>query len=275
MVWAGAIAEILRASVGLGSRDVTVRPADSISAWKFGLFGVKVAFARYAPRTSGMSRRTRQILFALNLLLLAGFSLACIASQFVGFSVAILGGGRGYVFDTVRGEISLWTAPIANTPKQPVRYMFYNSLDSFTVAEIFDAPRNPVDRAWVGFGFGYARSSDLYYGPPVPAGHFAHVAVAPYWFLIALSSVWPVLRIVRRLDAQRTQRRLSLGLCTTCGYDLRATSMRCPGCGSNSPYVATSLPPAPLIAASTPVETDFHSAHPRFVQAASRTQLVR
>lgn len=216
-----------------------------------------------------MSHRTRQILFGVNLVLLAALSVACIASQFVGFSLAVVGGGRGAVLDTVRGEISVWIAPVSVTPKQAVRYMFYNSLDSFTVAEIFEAPKNPVDRSWTGFGFGYARSSDLYYGPPVPAGHFARVVVAPYWFFIALSSIWPVCRIVRRLDVERTQRRLSLGLCTTCGYDLRATAMRCPGCGSDSPYVASAADraPAPPIEPSVTKPAELSSARARLVRS--------
>ena len=197
-----------------------------------------------------MSRRTTsRILFGVDLALLAAFSFACIASQFIGYSASVRAGNRAVVFDTVRGELSLWTARVRPSPLAAARQVFYDSVNSSTVGEIFESPRNPIDRAWMWFGFGYARGTEIYYAPPVVAGDFAHVLVAPYWFFIAALSVWPVKRIARRLDAERTSRRLSLGLCPVCGYDLRRRAMRCPGCGSASPFgdeaEAGEAPPAP------------------------------
>jgi hypothetical protein len=58
----------------------------------------------------------------------------------------------------------------------------------------------------------------------------------PHWLLLAVAALPALLilppRIHRRL---RTRRRLRLGLCPTCGYDLRASEGRCPECGARRP----------------------------------------
>jgi hypothetical protein len=51
----------------------------------------------------------------------------------------------------------------------------------------------------------------------------------PHWSLVALTSGMPVLWLRRRRHLSRCAR---LGLCPVCGYDLRATSERCPECGT-------------------------------------------
>jgi len=53
----------------------------------------------------------------------------------------------------------------------------------------------------------------------------------PWWMLIALALIAPALRAawwrIRR-------RRVGAGRCAVCGYDLRATPLRCPECGAAS-----------------------------------------
>jgi hypothetical protein len=51
----------------------------------------------------------------------------------------------------------------------------------------------------------------------------------PYWSLIVLTSLLPL--VVARGVVHRW-RRHGRGLCPVCGYDLRATSDRCPECGT-------------------------------------------
>ena len=56
--------------------------------------------------------------------------------------------------------------------------------------------------------------------------------LVPYWFVVATAGVVPTLRLVaaaRRWPGRRWER---LGLCRSCGYDLRASPGRCPECGT-------------------------------------------
>jgi hypothetical protein len=68
----------------------------------------------------------------------------------------------------------------------------------------------------------------LCYGPVDTYGSFFVVAVIPYWGLLVLGALLPVLR--SRLLLRR--RRRPPGACPACGYDLRATPDRCPECGT-------------------------------------------
>jgi len=50
--------------------------------------------------------------------------------------------------------------------------------------------------------------------------------IAIHWtLLIAITGPWPIITAIRK------RRRPIAGLCTNCGYDLRATPDRCPECG--------------------------------------------
>jgi len=79
-----------------------------------------------------------------------------------------------------------------------------------------------------GFGLGaYTWSDILNFGP------FYHISgidiLLPSWFLALLFSLLPALRLRRYLlDRQRNRP----GFCRQCGYDLRATPLRCPECGT-------------------------------------------
>jgi hypothetical protein len=54
--------------------------------------------------------------------------------------------------------------------------------------------------------------------------------VLPVWLPVAAAGVWPAMALVVRV--LRRRRAGDLGVCTACGYDLRATPGRCPECGT-------------------------------------------
>lgn len=82
-----------------------------------------------------------------------------------------------------------------------------------------------LQRAHARWGFAAAM-------PPTPGSAREFVFATPCWFLtLAFASMpfgWAVLRLRRR-------RRARLGQCATCGYDLRASTDRCPECGTPIP----------------------------------------
>ena len=67
----------------------------------------------------------------------------------------------------------------------------------------------------------------------------------PYWFTAATSAVAPFFWIARRA---RLRRRRNSGRCLNCGYDLRASPLRCPECGTLSGHgqIARASPTDPL-----------------------------
>lgn len=55
----------------------------------------------------------------------------------------------------------------------------------------------------------------------------------PHGFVFSLAAVLPGLWVVRRQRRKSAQWRREHGLCPRCGYDLRASSNRCPECGTS------------------------------------------
>lgn len=71
--------------------------------------------------------------------------------------------------------------------------------------------------------------------------------VVPMWVVWLLTAVPAALGVRGWLRRARRRRRLSRGLCPTCGYDVKPSeSTSCPECGTNL------TPKAPLAAASSP-----------------------
>lgn len=85
----------------------------------------------------------------------------------------------------------------------------------------------PEERPWNWLGFycaAYHRRSD----------HDVMVTL-PYWFLLSLTLVLPA-RWLRAARRRRKERRLRAAVaCFGCGYDLRASTGRCPECGLEIP----------------------------------------
>lgn len=65
---------------------------------------------------------------------------------------------------------------------------------------------------------------------PIMSGSYSLSAGVriPHWAIAIPALCWPVVRLRRRLRMRRKQ----ADRCIVCGYDLRATPLRCPECGT-------------------------------------------
>jgi hypothetical protein len=88
-------------------------------------------------------------------------------------------------------------------------------------------------------GFGWAvyqgsppLSSLRSLGPVSSQPILARRFIVPYWALMLLSGVAAMPWVYSTFGSWRRARRMHLGQCLTCGYDLRASNNRCPECGT-------------------------------------------
>jgi hypothetical protein len=86
-----------------------------------------------------------------------------------------------------------------------------------------DRPMNAVDENRFGFRWEYRRWS-------MPEYRSIDVTV-PYVLLVAISAAGPMWWMAG-IKKRRGKRRLLGGRCPTCNYDLRASTNRCPECGT-------------------------------------------
>jgi hypothetical protein len=100
---------------------------------------------------------------------------------------------------------------VANNPSR-----FLNSPDSRRVLGV------------VYFDFTWTRRNSPFNGVRERA------VLVPYWMPMAAFGAWPLVRLLSR-HRRRRAARAAAGLCTECGYDLRASPGRCPECGAEGP----------------------------------------
>jgi hypothetical protein len=140
--------------------------------------------------------------------------------------------GRGvYAIDNYKGEISLWAGELTAFAWAP---------DGWSHAH-WDAPNarsakdfniiNPTGSEIWFAGFGIttqrripARTAELEYDDVTNVTG----VVIPSWFLSLLFALLPTRALVSFI---RNRRRFAEGCCPCCGYDLRASTDRCPECG--------------------------------------------
>ena len=90
------------------------------------------------------------------------------------------------------------------------------------------------DRAFAGFGLHEDQTPRV--SNPSQSYSWAHritTVRVPGWAVAALTIAAPAMRAARKLATlRRERRRLTAGLCSHCGYEVRATRGRCPECGT-------------------------------------------
>ena len=97
--------------------------------------------------------------------------------------------------------------------------------------EYFDTP---MPRRWPirsgQFGFEAYRDSVTHFVRLPPSAVWG--VALPHWFAGLALAALPACSLLRHRQGLARRRRSAGGFCAVCGYDLRATPLRCPECGS-------------------------------------------
>ena len=100
--------------------------------------------------------------------------------------------------------------------------------ESRTPAQFSDGPDDPPQhRHWASAGFGIGRD----YDHGMFTGTTQRYVLLPLWAVLVPLSVFAFVWLRGVLWKRRRARRVRMGLCSICGYDLRASPRQCPECG--------------------------------------------
>jgi hypothetical protein len=134
-----------------------------------------------------------------------------IVTQIVGYTLFVTIANRCVMFDALRGEASVWAAPVQPGSAQPVRHYTYDARTGITVEQIFARHGDAQDTLVQTFGFGYGRTNLLFGGPPVVSGRSAYLLVTPYWFIALIAAIWPARWLVRFIKHHGPRPRIRRG----------------------------------------------------------------
>jgi hypothetical protein len=133
---------------------------------------------------------------------------------------ALLGGHQSVNFSSASGKCYLLVVVEPSRVKPPgprVDYSTRTGIPHFT--SMIAQP------SFGGFALGFGHSDMDIWGAWLHTG-----VVVPHYGLCLLFSILPLVKARAWLRSRRIRR--GKGLCAVCGYDLRATPLLCPECGS-------------------------------------------
>ena len=174
-----------------------------------------------------MKRRLLDLLTALSLLLCVAVCVLWVRSyqrrDIFGWVWA--GGGPGAAEPFLRGGRTVFVAQavMLQSSSGVLRGNYYNPARATTLGP-FQAGDRPIlleaisGRRMFSAGFYASRGTEV------------HEILIPHWCGALVSAALPAVWLAWRW---REYRRRPAGLCSSCGYDLRATPGRCPECGTH------------------------------------------
>jgi len=119
-----------------------------------------------------------------------------------------------YRFDTPIDDDTDWS-------RFRMRRVSHDQLDAFMAVDYANR-----------WGFGYENSTRIGQAPYGDPTETDWAVVIPMWLPSLLLLILPLIQISKYV---RGGRRIALGCCRSCGYDLRASPDRCPECGKVPP----------------------------------------
>jgi hypothetical protein len=102
-------------------------------------------------------------------------------------------------------------------------------------AESFDLP---LDTRWRRIGFGHIDPLQAQVRGVGGASVSFTIYWVPHWFVATVFALPPAIFLILSHPLRKRQRRRA-GQCVRCGYDLRASTNRCPECGTPIPVTGT------------------------------------
>ena len=117
--------------------------------------------------------------------------------------------------------------PPGSGPRDESRWLVAPPLDVTALTRQLSADRGAPPVEGLGLSIGHGRLGPGALSPST-------VVAVPLWVPALLTALPPAVWLARA-RARRGRRRLAMGLCVTCGYDLRASTGTCPECGATAP----------------------------------------
>jgi len=171
-----------------------------------------------------MKRRVFTIFAALSLLLCVATTVLWVRSYYIGDSFERRELDTEWSIDITPGHISICRG------NDPARIF-----DRGDTANWRHRGSSPGGQIWWRrslAGRGVSALGLVYcWSHPHPAVTGFRLIAMPFWFICLTLAALAAWAIRSTWLQRRLQRRLRLGLCPTCGYDLRASKERCPECG--------------------------------------------